>query len=192
MSLRTLGKLIIITNSVFLVFLALVSNAQAQVIPGTASLSTIQYPTQVSFQNGESNQATLSFSVNYTYLTGKLDYVVAWITDTGTPYVDGTGTSSPQPCMLNRDTSVFLMFAKTYPNAFCIIAPNSGVGTQSFSFNLWFSSTGQHSLQVSVVLLETYIPLATDPIGDVWQVGGLQLFPVGQTQSAPFTISVGS
>ena len=192
MGFRTSGKLIIITNSAFLIFLALVSNAQAQVIPGTASLSTIQYPTQVSFQNGESNQATLSFSVNYTYLTGKLDYVVAWITDTGTPYVDGTGTSSPQPCMLNRDTSVFLMFAKTYPNAFCIIVPNSGYGTQSFSFNLWFSSTGQHSLQVSVVLLETYIPLATDPIGNVWQVGGLQLFPVGEAQSAPFTISVGS
>ena len=192
MNFRTLGKLITLTSSAFLIFLALASNAQAQVAPGTASISAIQYPTQVSFQNGVSSQATLAFSVNYTYLTGKLDYVVAWITDTGTPYVDGTGTSSPQPCMLNRDTSVFLMFAKTYPNAFCIIVPNSGVGTQSFSFNLRFSSTGQHSLQVNVVLLETYIPLATDPIGDVWQAGGLQLFPVGGAQSAPFTISVGS
>jgi len=191
MNSRTLGKLMILTNSAFLIFLALASNAQAQVASGTASISTIQYPTQVSFQNGESNQATLSFSVNYTYLTDKLDYVVAWVTDTGTPYVDGTGTSSPQPCMLNRDTSVFLMFAKTYPSAFCIIVPNSGFGTQSFSFNLWFSSTGQHNLQVNVVLLETYIPLATDPIGDVWQVGGLQLFPVGGAESTPFTISVG-
>src|SRR5208282_5733870 len=191
MSLRTLGKLITLTSSAFLIFLALASNAQAQVAPGTASISPIQYPTQLSFQNGESNPATLSFSVNYSYLTGKLDYVVVWVTDTGSPYVDGTASSSPLPCSLNRDTSVFLMFAKSYPNAFCIIVPNSGLGTQSFSFNLWFSSTGQHNLQVNVVLLETYIPLATDPMGNVWQVGGLKLFPVGTAQSAPFTISVG-
>jgi hypothetical protein len=190
MSFRTLGRLIPITSLAFLIFLALASNVLAQVAPGTASISPIQYPTQVSFQNGESNPATLSFSVNYSYVTGKLDYVVAWVTDTGSPYVDGIATSSPLPCSLNRDTSVFLMFAKTYPNAFCIIVPNSGLGTQSFSFNLLFSSTGQHNLQVNVVLLETYIPLATDPMGNVWQVGGLKLFPVGNAQSAPFTISV--
>ena len=189
---RTLGKFMILTNAALLLLLALSSNVQAQSAPGTASISTIQYPTQVAFQNGESDQVTVSFSVNYTYLSGKLDYVVAWITDTSTPYVDGTGTSSPLPCMLNRDTSVFFMFAKTYPNAFCIIAPNTGFGTQFFSFNLRFNSLGQHSLQANVVLLETYIPLASDPIGNVWQAGGLQLFPVGDAQSPSFTISVGT
>jgi len=191
MNARTLGRVIALTSPTVLIFLALTSNAHAQLASGNASISAIQHPTQVSFQSGESNLATLSFSVNYTYLTGKLDYVVAWITDTGTPYVNGAGTSSPEPCMLNRDTSVFFMFAKTYPNAFCIILPNSGVGTQAFSFNLWFGTTGQHTLQVNVVLLETYIPLASDPMGDVWQVGGLKLFPVGGAQSTPFTISVG-
>ncbi len=190
MHVRNLREFSILTFSAFLIFLMLTSNARAQVSPVEVTIHDLQYPSQISLQSGG---ATVSFSVDYKYLSGKLDYVVAWISDVAGSSLIGTGTATPEDCMRNRDTSVFFLFATDYRNSLsCIITPSSGSGTESFSFTLAYNSAGGRNLQVNAVLLETFIPLASDLIGNVWQAGGLQLFAVGEAQPVPLAISVTS
>jgi hypothetical protein len=175
-----------------LIFLTLAPCAHAQQAapPVVTNIGNLQYPSQISLQSGA---ATVTFSLNYTYLSEKLDYVVAWITDTGGTQLTGTSTSTPLDCMRNRDTSVFYLFATEYAGSLsCIVVPTSGSGTESFTFTIAYNSPGTHNLQVNAVLLETFIPLASDAYGNIWQWSGLKLFAVGQAQPVSFSINVTS
>jgi len=129
------------------------------------TLSNLQYPSQVTLQNGVA-QATVTFTVNFFGLPNG-DYLVIGVLYGVSP-ATGSGTETPDSCITLTGT-------KYANSATCISSTTSSSGTESVSFAMTLNLTQQYNFVAFAAMVTT----SDTPIN-------------GSVSKQPFSISVTS
>jgi len=132
-----------------LVAYVLFSSSILEVKAQTISISNLGYPSPVVLQNGIA-QAAVTFTLSYSVLPPGDAILVGLRFNNPPGNVDGSGSSTSDPCLSSWDGS-------SYPGkASCFLAPSSSSGTESVTLTMKSAaSPQQYSLNVNAEMVDS-------------------------------------